>query len=80
MRKKQGKEELKSASKPSALQKIEDYKEIIENMQGRRVDPLESPKAIVDNQIAKFYSKSSKGKLDVKIKENPRCVKLLERQ
>jgi hypothetical protein len=30
--------------------------------------------------MTKFYSKSSKGKLDVRIKENPRCVKLLERQ
>lgn len=29
---------------------------------------LESPKAIVENQLTKFYSKSSKGKLDVKIR------------
>ena len=42
-----------------------------------KIDPLASPKAIVDNQLAKFYSKSSKGKLDIRIKDNPRCVRLL---
>lgn len=35
---------------------------------------------MVENQLNKFYSKSSKGKIDTKIKSNIRCNNLLMRQ
>ncbi len=58
----------------------EEYKDMFDTKRKSRIDILNNPKAIVENQITKFYSKNSKGRIDIKIRENPRCNSILMRQ
>ena len=59
---------LKHASNPSEFDKNLEFRDMLSSSRKSQIEAQENPKIIVDNQMTKFYSKSSKGKMDVKVR------------